>query len=73
MTNNPSLLTVIIPTFNSSSYLKPCLNSLEKQTFKNYKVFIADGGSTDNTLEIFKNFPLYIKWYPKKIKLVQME
>ncbi len=68
MTNNSRLLTVIIPTFNSSSYLKPCLNSLEKQTYKNYKVFIVDGGSTDNTLEIFKKFSFLYKVVSKKDK-----
>ena len=66
MRNNPRLLTVIIPTFNSSSYLIPCLNSLEKQTYKNYKVFIVDGGSTDNTLAIFKKFSFSHKVVSKK-------
>ncbi len=60
------LLTIIIPTFNSSKYLISCLNSIEKQTFKNYDVFIADGGSKDNTLEIFKNFSFSYKLVSKK-------
>ena len=68
MLNNQSILTIIIPTFNSSAYLKTCLNSLEKQTYKNYKVFIVDGGSKDNTLEIFKNFSFSHKVVSKKDK-----
>ncbi|MDA7442179.1 glycosyltransferase [Candidatus Pelagibacter ubique] len=65
---HPKLLTIIIPTFNSSRYLIPCLNSIEKQTFKNYDVFIADGGSKDNTLEIFKKYLFSHKVVSKKDK-----
>ena len=68
MKTHTKLLTIIIPTFNSSKYLIPCLNSIEKQTFKNFDVFIADGGSTDNTLEIFKKFSFSHKVVSKKDK-----
>lgn len=49
-------LTIIIPTFNSCIYLKEFLNSLTKQNFKSYQIFIADGGSKDNTLQIINEF-----------------
>jgi len=48
-------LTIIIPTYNSEKFIKNCLNSILKQTFKDFIVFIADGGSTDRTLEILNN------------------
>ena len=61
-------LTVIIPTLNSSFHLIPCLNSLQKQTYKNFEVFVVDGGSKDNTLDIFKKFSFSHKVVSKKDK-----
>jgi len=65
---HPKLLTIIIPTLNSSKHLIPCLNSIEKQTFKNFDVFVVDGGSKDNTLEIFKRYSFSHKVVSKKDK-----
>lgn len=50
------LLSIIIPTLNSGSILKKCLNSIKKQSFSDYKILIIDGGSTDNTKKIAKKF-----------------
>jgi len=47
-----SLMSVIIPTLNEEKRLRKALDSLKKQTFQNYEVVIADGGSTDSTEEI---------------------
>jgi glycosyltransferase involved in cell wall biosynthesis len=49
------LLTIIIPTYNSGKKIQYCLRSINKQTFKDFVIYIADGGSTDHTLEIIKN------------------
>ena len=56
MNYNTKILTIIIPTLNSSLHLETCLNSLQKQTFRDFEVYVADGGSTDDTLNIFNNF-----------------
>lgn len=53
--NNP-FFSVIIPTFNRACELKRCLNSLDRQTFKNFEVLICDDGSTDNTQEVVRLF-----------------
>ena len=47
-----SLMSVIIPTLNEEKRLRKALDSLTEQTFQNYEVVIADGGSTDKTQEI---------------------
>ncbi len=44
------LITIIIPTFNSSNFIERSLNSLINQTLNNFDVIISDDGSTDNTL-----------------------
>ncbi len=51
-----SSISLIIPTFNSASTLKACLESIKKQTLQPDEIIIADGHSTDETIEIAKNF-----------------
>jgi len=50
------MITVGIPTYNRSSYLKDALNSLIEQTNKNFKVIVADNASTDSTKDILNEF-----------------
>jgi glycosyltransferase involved in cell wall biosynthesis len=52
---NP-LLTIVIPTFNSGKTLEQCLDSVVNQKFRNFEVWIIDGGSGDNTVDICKNY-----------------
>lgn len=44
LVSNPKI-SVIIATYNYLSYLKLCLFSLERQTFRDFEVIIADDGS----------------------------
>ena len=51
--DGPPDISVIIPTLNAQSTLEGCLRSLESQQYSGeVEVIIADGGSTDATLEI---------------------
>ncbi len=50
--NQQFLFNIIIPVFNSEKYIKKCLNSIIKQTYKNYKVNIIDDCSTDYSYEL---------------------
>ena len=45
-----------VSTYNGEKTLERTLKCLEDQTFKNFSVFISDDKSTDNTLDIIKNF-----------------
>ena len=49
------LISVIIPTHNSSQYIKKCLNSIVSQTYKNLEIIVINDGSTDSTKEILEN------------------
>lgn len=52
------LISVIIPNWNGMKYLEICLNSLRKQTFREFETIIVDNGSTDGSVEfIKKNYP----------------
>lgn len=50
------LISVIMPTFNRAEYIREALDSIKRQTFKDYEVIIVDDGSTDNTKEILENY-----------------
>ena len=45
--NNNIFFRIIIPSYNTSKYIKRCLDSIKKQTFKNFKVIIVDDNSDD--------------------------
>ena len=49
-------VSIIIPVYNSSKYLKECINSVIKQTYKNLEIIIVNDKSTDNSLEIINSF-----------------
>lgn len=47
-----SLVSVIIPTYNSACTLDECLGALRNQEFKNIEIIITDSFSRDRTKEI---------------------
>ncbi len=49
-------ISVIVPCYNVEPYIKRCLNSLLNQTLSNIEIICIDDKSTDNTLEILKDF-----------------
>ena len=63
---NPKV-SLVIPVYNSESYLSKCLDSVLNQTYKNYEIILVNDGSTDNSLEVIKS---YKNMYPKIIKYV---
>lgn len=48
-------ISVVVPTFNSAKTIRQCLDSLVSQNVLP-QIIIADGGSTDNTMEIVKSY-----------------
>ena len=49
-------ISIIIPFYNSENFIMECLNSLIHQTFKNFEIICVNEGSTDNSLEILRDF-----------------
>lgn len=53
-------VSVITPCYNSEKTIKKTLDSMINQTYRNFEYIIIDGGSTDNTLQIVKEYePLF--------------
>ena len=53
--NNPHV-SVIIPVYNSECYLDQCIQSLQKQTSRNFEMIFVDDGSTDESLKIIEKY-----------------
>jgi len=45
-----------IPVYNGAEYIRDTLESIQKQTFQNFLVLIADNSSTDDTNKICSDF-----------------
>ncbi len=54
------MLSVIIPTYNEEDVLRSCLESLDKQSLKEFEVIVVDDGSTDDTLSVIGNLQFKI-------------
>ncbi|MDD3204917.1 MAG: glycosyltransferase [Lachnospiraceae bacterium] len=61
------LISIIIPIYNKEKYLIRCLDSLEKQTYKNLEIILVDDGSNDGSLEICRKYKNKTKYLCKLI------
>ena len=68
MEEQPPSVDILLATYNGEEFLREQLDSIFKQTYVYYHIYIRDDGSTDQTLEIVKS---YQQQYPEKITLIQ--
>ena len=61
-------LSIVIPEYNSEKYIKDCILSLQRQTYKNIEIIVVNDGSKDSTLEILNELA---KEYNNLIVLTQ--
>ncbi len=61
-------LSIIIVTYNSSSLIKKCLESILELNDINHEIIVVDNESKDNTKELLKNYGKKIKIYVLKNK-----
>ena len=49
MLKNNSLISVIVPVYNTKAYLGKCIKTIIDQSYKNLEIILIDDGSTDGT------------------------
>lgn len=53
--NNP-LVSIIIPSFNQGKFIRKTLDSCLQQDYRPIEILVIDGGSTDETVSILREF-----------------
>ncbi|AGB19836.1 glycosyltransferase [Thermoanaerobacterium thermosaccharolyticum] len=54
--NKAGKVSVILPTFNGESYINESIDSILKQTYKNFEIIVIDDGSVDKTFKKLKPY-----------------
>lgn len=67
--DNKISFSIIIPVFNVEKYLRQCLDSIVRQTVKSFEVICINDGSTDNSLNILKEYAKK----DKRFKIISQE
>lgn len=56
-------LSIIIATWQAGATLESCLKSIFDQVFEDWEVLIADGNSTDDTINVIHKYESRIAWW----------
>lgn len=57
---NPQV-TILMCTYNGARFLRVQLASLEQQSYGNWRLVVSDDGSSDETLDILRNFATRVR------------
>jgi len=58
-------ISIVTPSFNSAGTIRATLDSVAAQDYPNIEHIVVDGGSTDGTLDILKQYPR-LTWVSEK-------
>jgi glycosyltransferase involved in cell wall biosynthesis len=56
-------LSIILATWQAATTLERCLASTVEQTFKDWELVVADGASTDGSVDIIRSYDAHIAWW----------
>jgi len=56
MKSYKTLVSVVVPVYNVSSYLERCVESIVEQSYKNLEIILVDDGSTDDSGKICDHY-----------------
>ena len=61
-------VSVVIPTYNSATFLKDAIESVLGQTYSDFEIIVIDDGSTDDTEDVLRSFGERISYVKQENK-----
>lgn len=56
METKKTLISIIVPVYNTEKYIERCLDSVMKQDYPNFEVILVNDGSTDESGIIIQKY-----------------
>jgi glycosyltransferase involved in cell wall biosynthesis len=60
------LVTIVTPSYNQAAFIRETLESVRTQDYPRIEHIVFDGGSTDNSVEIIKEYEDCLSWFSEK-------
>jgi glycosyltransferase involved in cell wall biosynthesis len=57
------MISVVVPNYQGGETLAKTLDSLISQNYPNLEIMVVDGGSTDNSMAVIRQYERYITWW----------
>ena len=66
------MINIIMPTYNDEKTIIESIKSVVEQNYENWKLYVVNDGSTDNTENVLKNY-IEENNLTKKISYIKQE
>lgn len=50
------MISIVVPVYNVEKYIEKCLESIVKQSYKDFELLLINDGSTDNSTEVINKY-----------------
>ena len=59
----PPLFSIVLANYNHGKFIRESINSILSQSCKDFELIVIDGGSTDESVNIIKEFSSALSWW----------